>query len=85
VAKANAAIGITGIVEGMVVAKSISIAGKIKGNVTAADKLTLEAKSVMHGDIRAARLVVDEGAMFDGECAMTTPAGDGKESHKRDH
>jgi cytoskeletal protein CcmA (bactofilin family) len=85
VAKANAAIGITGIVEGMVVAKSISVAGKIKGNVSAADKLTLEAKSVMHGDIRAARLVVDEGAMFDGECAMTTQSGESKESHKRDH
>jgi cytoskeletal protein CcmA (bactofilin family) len=85
VAKANAAIGLTGIVEGSVVAKSISVAGKIQGNATAADKLTLEAKSVMHGDIRAARLVVDEGAMFDGECAMTTPASDSRDSHKHDH
>ncbi len=70
-AKANAAVGLSGIVEGTVHAKNISLAGKVQGTVTATEKLILESKSVMRGDIRAARLVVDEGAMFDGECAMT--------------
>jgi cytoskeletal protein CcmA (bactofilin family) len=74
-AKANAAVGITGVVEGNMTARSISVAGKVNGTVTAHEKLILEGKSVMHGDIRAARLVVDEGAMFDGKCAMTAPAG----------
>jgi cytoskeletal protein CcmA (bactofilin family) len=41
--------------------------------VTATEKLVLEGKSVMKGDIRAARLVVDEGAVFDGQCAMSGP------------
>lgn len=68
--KSNAAIGPTGSIEGTIVARNITVAGKIAGTVTAAEKLVLEAKSVMQGDIRAAKLVVDEGAMFDGKCDM---------------
>jgi cytoskeletal protein CcmA (bactofilin family) len=82
VAKANAAVGINGVVEGTVTARNISLAGKVNGTVTASEKLILESKSVMRGDIRASRLVVDEGAMFDGECAMTAPTG--KASSQRD-
>jgi len=74
-AKANAAVGLTGVVEGNMTARNISVAGKVNGTVTAHEKLILEGKSSMHGDIRAARLVVDEGAMFDGKCAMTSMAG----------
>lgn len=74
-AKANAAVGLTGVVEGNMTARNISLAGKVNGTVTAHEKLILEGKSVMRGDIRAARLVVDEGAMFDGKCAMASAGG----------
>ena len=70
-AEANAAIGATGTVQGDVAAKNISIAGTVHGDVTATGKLILEEKAVMRGDIRAAILVIDEGARFDGHCAMT--------------
>jgi len=79
VAKVNAAIGVTGAVEGGVMAKNVTIAGKVKGTVTATDKLTLEGKSITRGDIRASKLIVDEGAMFDGQCAMTSQSGSTKE------
>lgn len=79
-AKANAAVGSAGIVEGNLTAQNISLAGRVHGTVTATEKLILEGKSVMKGDIRAARLVVDEGAMFDGQCAMTPQAGMGQKS-----
>ncbi len=73
-AKANAAIGQTGSIDGTLSARNITIAGKISGSVTATEKLVLEAKSVMQGDIRATKLVVDEGAIFDGKCDMKQPA-----------
>ncbi len=73
VAKMNAAIGLNGTVEGTVTAGNISLAGKVNGTITALEKLVLENKSVMKGDIRAARLVVDEGAVFNGNCAMASP------------
>jgi cytoskeletal protein CcmA (bactofilin family) len=69
--KANVTVGATGSVEGTIHGTNISLAGKVKGTVSASEKLILEAKSQMRGDIRAQRLVVDEGAMFDGNCAMT--------------
>lgn len=79
VAKASAAIGLTGTVEGGVMAKNVTIAGKVKGTVTATEKLTLEGKSITRGDIRASKLIVDEGATFDGQCAMTSQNGAIKE------
>lgn len=70
--KANAAVGEQGVVEGTLTARNVSLAGKVHGSVTALEKLVLEDKSVMQGDIRASRLVVDEGAMFDGQCSMSS-------------
>jgi cytoskeletal protein CcmA (bactofilin family) len=74
-AKVNIAVGEHGVIEGNVSARNVSLAGKVSGTVTATEKLVLEGRSVMKGDIRATRLVVDEGAMFDGHCAMTTQGG----------
>lgn len=84
VVKANAAVGLAGVVEGTVQATNISVAGKVHGTVTATEKLILESKAVMRGDIRASRLVIDEGAMFDGECSMTVPQPAGRSVGQRD-
>jgi cytoskeletal protein CcmA (bactofilin family) len=67
----NLAIGPGGEVEGGVTGKNVIIGGRVKGNVSSVEKLVLESKSVVHGDIRAQRLVIDEGAVFDGHVAMT--------------
>lgn len=77
VAKTNVAIGLGGTLEGTLRATNVSLAGKVKGTVTATEKLILESKSVLQGDIKAAKLVVDEGATFDGRCTMVadSPAG----------
>jgi cytoskeletal protein CcmA (bactofilin family) len=72
--KSNVTIGATGMVEGTVTATNVALAGRVQGTVVASDKLVLENKSVMRGDIRAAKLVVDEGAVFDGQVAMSSPA-----------
>jgi cytoskeletal protein CcmA (bactofilin family) len=74
-AKANVAVGINGVVEGNLNGKNVSLAGKVIGTVTSTEKLVLESKSVVKGDVRAARLVVDEGATFDGQCVMSSPGG----------
>jgi len=71
VTQGDAAVGLNGIVEGSLDARNITIAGKIMGTLTATQKLVLESKSVLKGDIRTARLVVDEGAVFDGRSAMS--------------
>ncbi len=67
----NLAIGVTGEVEGAVNGRNVTVGGKIKGNITAVDKLVLEGKASVRGDVKAAKLVIDEGATFDGRISMT--------------
>ena len=57
---------------------------RISGKVAADEKLVLEAKSIMQGDIRAAKLVVDEGAIFDGKCEMKQSSATPVSSPKKD-
>jgi cytoskeletal protein CcmA (bactofilin family) len=67
-------IGSTGDINGNLSAKNVTIGGKINGAVIAQEKLVFESKAVVRGDIRAARLVIDEGALFDGKCTMAETA-----------
>jgi cytoskeletal protein CcmA (bactofilin family) len=64
-------VGISGEIDGSVSAKNVSVGGKIKGSITVQEKLVFESKSVVNGDIHAAKLVIDEGAVFDGNCSMS--------------
>ena len=69
-------LGQGGRVEGSIREKHIMLAGQVKGNVSAEGKICMEGSAKVNGDIKAARLIVDEGAQFDGNCAMN----DGKNS-----
>ncbi len=70
-ASESVSVGSSGEIEGSVSAKNISIGGKVKGSITIQEKLVLENKAIVTGDIRAAKLVIDEGAIFDGNCTMS--------------
>ncbi|MFA6457640.1 MAG: polymer-forming cytoskeletal protein, partial [Bacteroidota bacterium] len=67
----NLAVGVTGEVEGMVNGRNVTVGGKVKGNITSVEKLVLEGKAVVRGDVKASKLVIDEGAVFDGKVTMT--------------
>ncbi|HTP80189.1 MAG TPA: polymer-forming cytoskeletal protein [Bacteroidota bacterium] len=68
------AVGINGEIEGNVTAKNVTVGGKIRGAINAAEKIVFEGKSVVKGDIRATRLVIDEGSIFDGKVSMSEKA-----------
>ena len=70
----NVSVGNSGDVDGNISAKNVTIGGKIKGTIFAQEKLVLEAKAAVRGDIRTAKLVIDEGALFDGKCQMASEA-----------
>ncbi len=65
------AVGTGGEIEGNVVAKNVTVGGKVRGSISASEKIVFEGKSVVRGDIRAARLVIDEGSIFDGKVSMS--------------
>jgi len=64
-------IGSNGEISGNVDAQTVTVGGKVTGNINAKNKLVFESKAKIKGDIRASKLVIDEGAMFDGKCDMT--------------
>lgn len=65
-------VGETGEVQGDITAKSIVVGGKVTGNIVAAGALELQARSQVFGDIRTAQLNISEGAVYEGNCVMTT-------------
>jgi len=63
----------SGSLEGEIKTVSATIAGKISGNIDCAERLILESKAQFTGDIKTRQLVIEDGAIFQGNCAM--PAG----------
>jgi cytoskeletal protein CcmA (bactofilin family) len=60
-------IGTGAAVKANLIAKSILISGTVTGNVTATDRVDLQATGVVSGDINSPRLVVVEGAVIKGK------------------
>ncbi len=69
-ANGNVTVGENGEVSGEIHAEGIVIGGKVTGTVNSKDKLTLENKAVLNGDILTKILVVEAGAQFDGQSKM---------------
>lgn len=63
-------VGRSGEIVGEVYAKSARIAGKIEGDVYIEQKLTLEETSSLNGNLTAGKLIIDEGAFFNGKSDM---------------
>lgn len=69
-AKAKVVIGATGVVEGDIVCQNAYIDGRVNGNVEVAELLLLSKTASVNGDIKIKKLVVEEGAKFNGKCSM---------------
>lgn len=63
-------VGPGGVIEADIKAKSAIIGGKVTGNVYVEDRIELEAKASITGDIRTRDLIINEGAIFQGNCSM---------------
>ncbi len=61
-------------IRGEVKTKSITVYGKVHGNITVAERCELKSKCVLQGDLKAARLVIEEGATFIGKSEVTSGA-----------
>ena len=63
-------VGTGGYVEADIEAAAAVVAGKISGNLHATERVELQAKSDVEGDIKTKSLVVEQGALFCGACRM---------------
>jgi len=60
-------LGDSAVVNGNINVNAVILRGKINGNVSAKDKIEIKAKTELFGDIRAAKLVIEEGVTFVGK------------------
>ncbi len=67
-------VGEGGFVNGNIKSKIVTVLGKLKGNVEAIDKITIDVSGSMIGDIIAPRVVVAEGAVYKGRIDMEQKA-----------
>ncbi len=63
-------IGATGVVEAEIESNSVVVAGRLNGNIVAQEKIELQAKCEMEGDLKTKSLVIEQGAIFCGACNM---------------
>ena len=74
-------IGKSGVVKADVKVKNAVIGGKLVGNISATNKIELQTGSHVEGDIQTARLVIDEGVFFEGNCKMGTSNSKSESEH----
>lgn len=67
-------VGDKAVVRGNLTAKSILIGGKVKGNVTALQRLEIQRTAQIEGDLKASVIIIEEGALFEGNCQMEEAA-----------
>ncbi|MFL6228350.1 MAG: polymer-forming cytoskeletal protein [Pyrinomonadaceae bacterium] len=63
-----------GRVEAEIVVAVAKINGTVEGDITATSRVELERTARVHGNIQTPALVIEEGAIFEGGCRMTTAA-----------
>jgi cytoskeletal protein CcmA (bactofilin family) len=59
-------------INGEIKTKSITVYGKVIGNITVAERCELKSRCTLQGDLKAARLVIEEGATFIGKSEVTS-------------
>ncbi len=60
-------LGDSAVINGSINATNVIVRGKINGNITAKDKIDIKAKTELFGDIKASKLVIEEGITFVGK------------------
>jgi len=72
ISSARITIGRTGQVDAELTGTIIQISGRVKGNLTARQKIEIIASGFLEGNIRTPKVIVAEGAVFKGNVEMPT-------------
>jgi len=66
-------IGPNGKLRASIKAREVVIAGNVQGNIEASDKIDIRKDARLVGDIRTARIVIEDGAYFKGSIDIQRP------------
>jgi cytoskeletal protein CcmA (bactofilin family) len=59
-------VGRNGVVAANITAREIVVLGKVRGNLTASDRVDIRSDGSLTGDVVAARISIEDGAFFKG-------------------
>jgi cytoskeletal protein CcmA (bactofilin family) len=68
-------VGKNGQVNAAINAREIVVLGKVRGNVSATDRVDIRAEGSLTGDVAAARIRIEDGAFFKGGIDIKKPEG----------
>ncbi|MCF7872640.1 MAG: polymer-forming cytoskeletal protein [Candidatus Omnitrophica bacterium] len=68
--KGSLTVGETASVKAQIKGENVIISGKVNGTIKA-DNVKLFSTAEVYGDIQAAKVSIEEGAIFDGRCHMS--------------
>src|SRR5512146_794079 len=74
-AKDSVIVGESAVVTAQIKASSVIVAGKVSGDITASQRIEIRPSAKVLGNLTAPILVVHEGAVFEGHCAMQPEGG----------
>jgi cytoskeletal protein CcmA (bactofilin family) len=70
-------VGRNGQVSANITAREIVVLGKVRGNVSATDRVDIRAEGSLNGDVAAARISIEDGAFFKGGIDIRKPDAKG--------
>ncbi len=70
VSKGDLVVGEQGEVEGEIQVGRIFVSGTVRGSVQAARRVEITARGRVHADLETPSLMIEDGAHFEGRCAM---------------
>ena len=68
-------VGRNGVVSANINAREIVVLGKVRGNLTASDRVDIRSDGSLTGDVVAARISIEDGAFFKGGIDIRKPGG----------
>jgi cytoskeletal protein CcmA (bactofilin family) len=63
-------VGERGVVKGDVVTRGTVVDGRVEGSITSDEILEIKSRGTVEGDVFTSKLIVSEGALFDGRSCM---------------
>jgi len=72
-----------GVVSADIDVESIEVHGEVEGDIVASHSVTIEKGAAVRGNVRAPRVIINDGALFEGAVEMEFELPEGLARHSR--
>jgi cytoskeletal protein CcmA (bactofilin family) len=76
ISRGTLVVGSDSVVHAQIHSNVLKIAGEVRGDLTATEKIELYPPARVYGNIRTPNLSIEEGVIFEGTCSMASVSAD---------